>query len=257
VRYERFVALGDSQTEGLQDWDPNVGFRGWADRLASSLAVANPSLHYANLAVRGLVAGQVRRSQLDAAVALRPDLATVMAGVNDLLRRRFDPAAVGAELSAMFEALVGVGARVLTVTFPDPARLTPVGRLLSARAAALNAAIRAAAARHGVLVLDLVPYPVCTDQRLWSADRLHLNELGHSRLAAAAAHALEVPGSDLSWTDPLDPLPRPTVWQRVDAELRWTAGIAGPWVMRRIRGQSSADGRIAKRPDLSPVAAAE
>lgn len=257
MTYERFVALGDSQTEGLQDWDPKVGFRGWADRLASSLAVVNPSLRYANLAVRGLLAGQVRRTQLDAAVALRPDLATVMAGVNDLLRRRFDPAAVGTDLAAMFEALTGAGARVLTVTFPDPARLTPAGRLLSARTTALNAAIRAAAGRHGVLVLDLSSYPVCTDQRLWSADRLHLNELGHTRLAAAAAHALEVPGSDLSWTEPLPTLPRPTVWQRVDAELRWTAGFAGPWVMRRIRRQSSGDGRVAKRPDLSPVTAAE
>lgn len=255
--YERYVALGDSQTEGLMDWDPEVGFRGWADRLAALIALENPSVRYANLAVRGLLAHQVRRSQLAAAVALRPDLATVMAGVNDLLRRHFDASAVAGELETMFEELVGVGARVMTVMFPDPAKLAPAGRMLTRRAAALNAAVRAAAERHGVLVLDMTPYPVCTDPRLWNADRLHLSPLGHTRLAAAAAHALEVPGSDPSWADPLAPQPRPTVWRRVDTELKWTVGIARPWVMRRLRGRSSGDGRVAKRPDLSPVANAE
>ncbi|GAB3431701.1 SGNH/GDSL hydrolase family protein [Actinophytocola sediminis] len=256
--YERYVALGDSQTEGMMDWDPGRGeYLGWADRLAAALAAANPELRYANLAVRGRRAWEVRQEQLASAVAMRPDLASVMAGVNDLLRRRFDPSAVADELAAMFAALVGVGARVLTVVFPDPARLAPAGRLLSARTVALNAAIRAAAAPHGVTVVDLTAYPICTDPRLWSADRLHLNELGHARMAAAAAHALELPGSDLTWTDSLTPQPKPTAWRRVDTELRWTASFAGPWIMRRLRGQSSGDGRVAKRPDLTPVLGAE
>lgn len=255
--YERYVALGDSQTEGLMDGDPVRGYLGWADRLAARLAVANPSLRYANLAVRGQLAHQVRATQLAAAVALRPDLASVMAGVNDLLRRRFDAAVVAGQLEAMFEALTGVGARVFTVVFPDPARLVPAARFLTARTVALNWAIRAAAERHGVTVVDLTPYPVCTDPRLWSADRLHLNELGHTRMAAAAAHALGVPGSDLSWAESLDPQAKPTLWRRVDTELRWTASFAGPWILRRLRGRSSGDGRVAKRPQLTPVADAE
>jgi lysophospholipase L1-like esterase len=255
--FERYVALGDSQTEGLMDGDPVRGYLGWADRLAARLAVANPSLRYANLAVRGQLAGQVRQGQLAAAVAMRPDLATVMAGVNDLLRRRFDPAEVGEHLDAMFEALTGVGARVLSVVFPDPARLAPAGRLLTGRARALNAVMRAAASRHGVVVADLTPYPVCTDPRLWSADRLHLSELGHTRLAAAAAHALGVPGSDLSWADSLAPQPRPTPLRRVGAELKWTAEFVGPWVLRRLRGRSSSDGRVPKRPELTPLSNAE
>lgn len=51
--YHRYVAIGDSQTEGVGDGDDRVGLRGWADRLAERLAAANPGLEYANLAVRG------------------------------------------------------------------------------------------------------------------------------------------------------------------------------------------------------------
>ncbi len=86
----RYVALGDSQTEGVGDGDDTGGLRGWADRLAELLAHDRPGTLYANLAVRGRLAGQVRAEQLAPALALRPDLATVVAGFNDLLRPGFD-----------------------------------------------------------------------------------------------------------------------------------------------------------------------
>ncbi|MFM9150506.1 MAG: hypothetical protein ACKORA_08600, partial [Solirubrobacterales bacterium] len=42
-RFERFVAIGDSQTEGVGDLPNADGTdRGWADRFASTLARANP-----------------------------------------------------------------------------------------------------------------------------------------------------------------------------------------------------------------------
>ncbi|WP_020673931.1 SGNH/GDSL hydrolase family protein [Amycolatopsis nigrescens] len=250
--YRRYVALGDSQTEGLNDGDDIRGYRGWADRLAEQLAAVNPALEYANLAVRGRLAGQVRAEQLPAALALRPDLATVMAGVNDLIRPGFDAAAVTGHLEGMFADLTGAGARVVTVMFPDPGLMMPAGRLLSARTRDFNTRIRAAADRHGVRVVDLSAYPVCTDPRLWSADRLHLNPVGHTRLAAAVGHALDLPGSGTEWTLPLAPQAIPTR-RRVAAELRWAASFLGPWIARRLRGRSSGDGRTAKRPELRPV----
>lgn len=169
----RYVALGDSQTEGLGDGDEAGGLRGWADRLAELLDAAEPGLRYANLAVRGQLAGQVRTTQLDAALALRPDLATVVAGMNDLLRPRFDADATGAELEAMFAALTGAGARVATLTFPAMERLVPLARPLAPRVPALNARIREAAARHGVVVVETYGEEVVVDPRLWSPDRLH------------------------------------------------------------------------------------
>ncbi|MEU4833187.1 SGNH/GDSL hydrolase family protein [Streptosporangium sp. NPDC023615] len=254
----RYVALGDSQTEGLGDGDDTAGLRGWADRLAEHLADDDPGLLYANLAVRGHLAAQVRAGQLPAALALRPDLATVVAGVNDMLRPRFDADEVAAHLEAMFAALTAQGARVATVTFPDITRIIPVARPLSPRVTALNHRIRAAARRHGVVVAEAAHHPVVVDPRLWTVDRLHAASLGHERIAAAIAHALDLPGSSDSWTRPL-PTPPAALsrWHATVHELRWAATFLGPWVGRRLRGRSSGDGRAAKRPQLLPFLPAQ
>jgi lysophospholipase L1-like esterase len=247
--YARYVALGDSQTEGIGDGDEERGYRGWADRLAERLASLYPGLRYANLAVRGKLAREIRAEQLTPALALRPDLATVMAGVNDLLRRRFDGDLVEAELDAMYGALTAAGARVATVTFPDIGELIPLARPLRPRVLRLNAAIRDAAARHGVHVVDTFNVPVATDPRIWSPDRLHASPLGHARIADAVAHALRLPGSD-DWTTPL---PTPAPVRTVRTELRWCYDALGPWLSRRLRGQAHGAGRLPKRPHLRPM----
>lgn len=256
-RYLRYVALGDSQTEGLGDGDDAAGLRGWADRLAVHLAQCDSGLQYANLAVRGRLAEQVRSEQLVPALALRPDLATVLAGMNDLLRPRFDPDEVAGHLEAMFAALTAQGSQVVTLTFPDVARIIPLARPLGSRVTVLNDRIRKAATRHGVIVAETGHHPVVVDPRLWSPDRLHAGPVGHERIAAAVAHALELPGSDDSWTHALPPaLSAPLTGRRaVTAELRWAAAFLGPWIGRRLRGRSSGDGRTAKRPQLLPVQA--
>ncbi|MEV0750501.1 SGNH/GDSL hydrolase family protein [Streptomyces sp. NBC_01220] len=253
--YLRYVALGDSQTEGVGDGDDMVGLRGWADRLAEHLTTVSPGVQYANLAVRGRVAGQVRAEQLEPALALRPDLATVVAGVNDLLRPRVDVAEVAGHLEEMFAALTAAGAQVATLTIPDVAKIAPVARPVRARVSELNTLIRAAAARHGVAVAEIAHHPVATDRRLWSVDRLHASPLGHARIAAAVAQALDLPRSDDTWTHPLPPQVLPTGWQSAGAEVRWAAGFLGPWLGRRLRGRSSGDGRTAKRPHLLPLSA--
>ncbi|MGW1747017.1 SGNH/GDSL hydrolase family protein [Streptomyces sp. NPDC002092] len=254
--YLRYVAVGDSQTEGVGDGDDVQGLRGWADRLAEQIARESPGLLYANLAVRGRLAGQVRAEQLVPALELRPDLATVVAGLNDVLRPRFDADEVAGHLEAMFAALTAQGARVATVAFPDPGRLAPSARPLAPRVLALNDRIREAARRHGVAMVDSWPYPAVADPRMWSADRLHSSPLGHARIAAAVAHALDLPGSDDSWTRPLPPeAVARTGLRAVGAELRWAGAFLGPWIVRRVRGRSSGDGRQAKRPALLPVTA--
>lgn len=251
--FSRYVALGDSQTEGIGDGDEVRGYRGWADRLAALLVEVNRELRYANLAVRGKLAAEVRAEQLAPALALEPDLATVVAGLNDLLRPRFDVAEVAGQLEAMFAALTGAGVRVATVTFPNLGKITPLARPLLPRVLAFNAAIRAAAARHDVRVVETFSVAVTTDARIWTVDRIHASPLGHALIAASMAHVLELPGSDDSWTHPLPTLPRPGVLRTIGTELRWVAGFVGPWVGRRIRRVSSGTGRVAKRPELGPV----
>ncbi|MFF3741163.1 SGNH/GDSL hydrolase family protein [Streptomyces sp. NPDC002566] len=251
---QRYVALGDSQTEGLGDGDDVQGLRGWADRLAEQIARDSPGLLYANLAVRGRKAGEVRAEQLGPALTMRPDLATVVAGVNDVLRPSCDVDEVAGHLEAMFAALTAQGATVATLTFPDAGRITPLARPVGRRLLALNERIREAAGRHGVVVAETAAHPVVTDPRLWSADRLHAGPLGHARIAAAVAQALSLPGSDDSWTLPLPAgVARASGLRVVAAELRWAGAFLGPWALRRLRGRSSGDGRHAKRPDLLPV----
>ncbi|WP_406635062.1 SGNH/GDSL hydrolase family protein [Amycolatopsis sp. WGS_07] len=249
----RYVALGDSQTEGIGDGDEAAGYRGWADRFAEHLAAAGEPVEYANLAVRGRLAGQVRAEQLGPALALRPTLVTVVAGMNDVLRPGYDADSVEAHLTAMFAALTAEGAAVVTLAFPDIGRIAPIAAPLRPRVADLNRRIRSAAARYGVTVVDSDRHEVASDPRLWCADRLHANPLGHARIAAAVAHSLGLPGSDGSWSDPLPPAVRRPAWRTAGAELRWLAEFLGPWLVRRLLGRSSGDGRTAKRPLLLPV----
>jgi lysophospholipase L1-like esterase len=250
--FERYVAIGDSQTEGVGDGDDVTGLRGWADRLAARVAEENPGLLYANLAVRGKLAGEIHAEQLAPALELRPDLVTVVAGLNDVLRPTCDVDLVAGHLEAMFASLTAAGATVGTLTFPNVARIAPLAKPLVPRVLALNARIRDAAARHGVKVVETFPVDVTTDARIWSPDRLHASPLGHQRIADSMAHALELPGADDSWTHPLPALPRPDRMTVVRTELRWLSGFLGPWLGRRIRGVSSGTGREAKRPELTP-----
>jgi len=254
--FRRYVAIGDSTTEGLDDPDGRGGYRGWADRLAERIAKAQGGLLYANLAVRGKNARMIRAEQLEPALALEPDLATVVAGLNDLLRRRYDPDTAAGDLEAMLTALHGAGATVLTFTLPDLASVIPLARVVSPRLAAYNDAIREIGARTGAIVVDIDAEPVARDPRLWSADRLHASTLGHERIAAALCHAIGL-DTDRSWADALPPAARRPPRALVTAELVWAHRYLTPWIVRRLRGRSSGDGRTAKRPELRPLELAD
>lgn len=250
--YRRFVALGDSTTEGLEDRYPNGEYRGWADRLAERLAGLEPDFGYANLAVRGKLAGEVREGQLAPAVALRPDLASVLAGLNDVLRVNADVGAIAADIEAIVAGLRGAGAQVIAFALPDPVPINPLARRAAAHLFALNAEVRRIAARHGALLIDLETHRVASDPRLWDLDRLHGNPEGHRRIAAAAAERLGLPGSDHAWADALPPAPLRRRRQALAADAVWAARYLRPWLVRRARGRSSGDGRVAKRPQLLP-----
>ncbi len=249
-RFNRYVAIGDSSTEGLQDPDGAGGYRGWANRLAERVAEAQGGLLYANLAVRGKRSRDIREEQLGAALAMKPDLATVFAGSNDILERGFDARKLQAELECMMGALVDGKAVVLTFTLPDLTGVMPIGRFLAPRVQAMNNSIRESAASTGARLIDFATYSVGSDPRLWSEDRFHVNAEGHARIAAALAQALGLPGTDDTWQQPLPKSNLRNRWNRMVESWSWYRHQ----VMDRLLPGSSVDLQFhAKRPELGAV----
>lgn len=238
--WKRFVALGDSLTEGVGDPDRRGRLRGWAHRLAAAMAAADPEFAYANLARRGLAAPDVRRTQLEPALRLRPDLASVVVGMNDVLEPRFSPTRFERELDAIVGPLREGGALVLTATLPDVTRFSPLPRrVLGGIRSGLRAAsetIWEVADRHGALCLDLEVLPEARLRQVISVDRLHPSPQGHVRLARAFAELLErhagVPIPQPDGSDLLGRLPQLT------------------WLLRQIRPSEVA--RFVHRYYLTP-----
>jgi lysophospholipase L1-like esterase len=249
--WRRYLALGDSFTEGLSDPDPaRPGeYRGWADRLAEHLAAAAPGdVEYANLAIRGRLLPEVIEEQVPVALGAEPDLVSLIAGGNDLLRPGGDPDAIAAVLEDAVVKIRATGADVLLGTGTDP-RATPIIRLIRGKVAVFNAHIWSIAARHGAAVLDQWGAAWLRDPRLWDTDRIHLTAEGHRRVALLAADALGVEVADAGdWRVPLPAQPPRALRAAVAEEAAWVRGFVAPWVGRRLRGHSSGDGRVAKRP---------
>jgi lysophospholipase L1-like esterase len=250
-RFERYVAIGDSSTEGLEDPDGSGGYRGWANRLAERIArtQGEGSLHYANLGVRGKQSGEIRNEQLAAALAMKPDLATVFAGSNDILVRNFDPNGLRHNLETIFGSLTAQGAIVITFTLPDLTGVMPIGRFLQQRVRQMNATIRDAAAATGARWVDFEAIPVASDLRLWAEDRFHVNAEGHARICAALAQCLGLPDTNDAWRQPLPADTTLSRWTRFRQDCRWF----GRHLLPRFRpGDDAGMPLRAKRPKLTP-----
>ena len=252
MSWSTFVAVGDSFTEGVGDLDPHTGAeRGWADRVAETLAERSPDLRYANLAVRGQLLDQIVATQVGPALAMSPDLVSICAAGNDLLRPSARPADLAGRLEAAVAQVRASGADVLVFTGFNT-RATPVVDLVGRRLATMNEHIRRIADRQGALLVDLWEMDTLADPRARADDRLHLNPEGHRRVAARVCEVLGVT-PDTDWRDPWPPLD-PTPWvRRREEDLRWVRAHLLPWVGRRVQGRSTGDGRPPKRPEPAPV----
>jgi lysophospholipase L1-like esterase len=252
---KRLVTLGDSFTEGVGDDDPAApnGVRGWADRVAEQLAAREPGFRYANLAIRGKLLPQILGEQLEPALAMAPDLVTLYAGGNDLMRPKVDIDALMVDYEAAVAKIRATGARLVLFTGVDGVE-DALFRRMRGRVAIYNEFVRAIAVRHEALLVDMWAMRQLRDRRLWAPDRLHLNALGHTEVAIAVLAALGVEhplaGTELGPRDVLSPA------QRRSQNLRWAQEHALPWVRRRLRGESSGDTLTAKRPVLAPVESA-
>ncbi len=247
--WSRYVAIGDSFTEGIGDPEPESpgGHRGWADRVAEVLAAQTSEFAYANLAVRGRLLQQILDEQVDAAVALRPDLISISAGGNDIIRPGTDPDDVAARLDSGVQRLRRDGATVVMFNGPDLGGTPVLGRLRG-KVAIYNENLHAVAKRHDAVVADMWALRELTDPRMWAPDRLHFSPIGHQTIAAMVLDALNIE-HDLEPFE-AEPLPKqPWRQARID-DVAWAREYFGPWILRRIRHQSSGDGVQPKRPNF-------
>ncbi|MET0468713.1 MAG: SGNH/GDSL hydrolase family protein [Aeromicrobium sp.] len=250
MTFHRFVALGDSFTEGVGDVDetrPN-GVRGWADRVSEVLA--GDDFTYANLAIRGRKLGEILATQIDPALEMKPDLVSIYAGANDVLRPRIDIDRLIEAYDLGIGRLVGGGAHVVMFSAYDPGG-SPVFGALRGRFAIYNELVRQVADRHGVTLVDFWRLSDYRDDRLWDVDKMHMSSAGHQRMAIAVLDALGI-DHDLR---PLQLADRPVLSakQRRAANIEWARAHAAPWVKRRLTGTSSGDNLEPRWPVLAPA----
>lgn len=245
--WRRYVAVGDSFTEGLGDPEPSLpgGLRGWADRVAEQLSLLESEFSYANVAVRGKLIDQVSKEQINRAIELQPDLITFCAGGNDVIRPGSDPDTITAKLERAITRLSATGATIVMFTAVDVG-FSPVFKTIRGKVAIYNENLRGIAERFDCIVVDQWALRELQDQRYWAEDRLHLNELGHHTVAIAVLEALGVPHS-------LEALTPPTFtrqgWRKARKDdVVWAKTHLVPWVIRRLKRVSSGDDIQPKRP---------
>lgn len=238
AQWRRYVALGDSLTEGLCDPAPDGALRGWADRLALLLS-ARGELHYANLAIRSKRVRDLTQVQLPQALKLRPDLVSILIGANDMVKHHVDISALAAEVESAVAQLRNIGADVLLVTPFLPGQLA--ASIYTRRFAAFATALSGVAARTGAILVDTDLYPALAERPHWGEDLVHLSSRGHRFLSYRAGEILGVPDAEA-----LGALDAAMHEHEPITTGAWWLTHALPWVWRRLHGKTAGDGRSAK-----------
>jgi lysophospholipase L1-like esterase len=250
--WTRYVALGDSFTEGVGDPDPTRpnGLRGWADRVAEVLTTRVDDFGYANLAIRGRKLGPIVAEQVEPALALRPDLVSIHAGGNDVLRPKVDLDDLAATYDEAIGRLASQGSHVVMFTIVDPGR-SGIYSAMRGRMAIFNEFAREISERHGATLVDMWRMRDQEMAEVMDTDRMHLNPIGHQHIAFAVLDALGIEHDEQRLLRL--PVPVLTRSERFRADAAWTRDFLGPWVHRRLTGRSSGDSISPKRPTLAPI----
>lgn len=237
----RYVAIGDSFTEGVGDERPDGMPRGWADLTAAGWAASlGEPIGYANLAIRGKLAWPVVDGQLEAALALNPTHLSFNGGGNDMLRP-------GTDLERIVDAFVTVerrcreqGVTPILLAGADPSGGLPMSKLIRGRGDELTEAVTKRLRRTDGIVWAINWTDVdLRDPAFWSPDRLHMNFRGHHRVAARVLEALDQRVPEGWWALAEQGAPHLGTRDYYRAHV-------GPWVKRRLTGRSSGDGRAPK-----------
>ncbi|MBH0008087.1 SGNH/GDSL hydrolase family protein [Salinibacterium sp. SWN1162] len=246
-QFSSYVAIGDSFTEGVGDELPDGRVRGWADQVALGLALASPEpVTYANLAIRGRLLAPIAGEQLQAAVALRPQLMSLNGGGNDIMRPKVSLESITDQLLAAVDTATASGIHVLLLSGGNPSKHLPFGSVMATRGDNLAREVMARASKDNVTFVNNWADQELTKLQYWSVDKLHLNARGHARVASNVLSALEIPVPDFAADE------GPADDARPRTAAYWREYVL-PWIGRRLTGRSSGDNREPKSATLQLV----
>lgn len=191
--WKRFVAIGDSFTEGIGDEVEGIALKSWVDHFVQ-LCVND--IEYANFAKRGLVTKEIRSQQLEKALTFNPDLVSLIAGANDVLKGRWNHYAYKEDMKCMIDTLSETGADIMIANLPDfTVRLpfsTEKKQVLKEQLLEANEVILSLSREHQLHHIDFWNHQLVNDNTLWSKDFIHPNSKGYVKVAELIFSSLPV-----------------------------------------------------------------
>ena len=181
------LALGDSITNGGGELQWGVALQSWTQWLARGLGLPLTNHAVDGASVAGVLRTQIPRHERHSARPhARFDLGCLYIGVNDVRRREWDEDAYAAGLDQVLGWLGARCERLLLCTLP-----TDLGRPRATGVAGANRRVRAAAERHGTLLLDLSGFGARNHVMV---DHVHPTAFGQIAIAERALRVLAADG---------------------------------------------------------------
>jgi hypothetical protein len=181
-------------------------------------------------------------------------LVSFHAGANDVIRPKYNPEITLPEYAKAVRDLSAelkkYGAQLMLFTVQESAAAnTKAGVIWNQRFKDFNNQVCKLAAETGAIINEANDGRYPNDIRFLAFDRLHLNPEGHYRVAQGVLENLGLP-FDPGYKIPLPPAPKENPIKKKITNVLWIATFVIPWIIRRLRGKSSGDGRGAKYPRL-------
>ena len=191
----RIVAMGDSSVFGVGDSIREVDdkYLGWTGRFAHDLSAKR----YVNLGKNGARFRNLVKVQLGAAVAMRPNLALICIGTNDVLRGDFSPQEIERCAETIISSLNKVGATVVFVGIPDPMKTAPgpqsLKRILQKRVRLVNWITEEIVTSSGGIFISTWKHEMAYDKTMWHIDHMHPSAKGHQEISDLVRRELGLP----------------------------------------------------------------
>jgi lysophospholipase L1-like esterase len=224
-----FVVLGDSAAYGTGDVMKANRPLGWTYRIAQ--AIETP-LSYLNLARPGAKSREILEDQLPIAIGLKPDIAVVVVGGNDMLRNNYSPQRLRENLHEVFARFSALGTEIITLQLHDPSKIIrlpkPLEGALMKRVDSVNRVYEELAKKFSIIEIKARDIKGVEDRKNWHVDRLHPGPRGHLLLARAAIQELSrrgLPVTEISISDPVEP--------SLSEKVRWMLLKGTPWFVKR------------------------